>query len=287
MTNEQKRQVRDALVRYVANFNTQAEAASHLQDVSPSTISLIKNNNWELLSENLWRNVARQVGFYSAPDASRVLAADTSCYQLLRILFSDAQHYAMTYGISIGKGLGKTFAARQYAQANADTFYIRGLEQYNRKSFVATLSELAGLKAQGTVPELMEQFTTAIKSKEEPIIIVDDAHKLKDRVLHLLVLLSNSLAGKAGIIIMGAEGLRMRIVEGVRLGRTGFDDIFKSIGKRFITLGSLGQQDAELVCHARGIFDEDLVRSISEAADNNLHNVTELINRHREMAMAA
>src|ERR1043165_4447123 len=107
MTNEQKKQVKDALVRYAANFDTQQQAAESLKGVSASTISQIKNNNWELLSERMWHHIARQVGFY----CGEWQPADTSAYLLLNILFGDAQHYAMTYGIAFAKGTGKTFTA--------------------------------------------------------------------------------------------------------------------------------------------------------------------------------
>jgi hypothetical protein len=285
MTNEQKRQVKEALVRYVSNFDTQGLAADTLEGVSGSTISLVKNNNWELLSERLWHNIARQVGFYCGEDNQQ--PADTSCYLLLRILFSDAQHYAMTYGIAIGEGLGKTFAAGQYSREHIETTLVTGLEQYNRKSFMAALMNAAGLEAKGTVPEMMQQFTANVTEREEPLIIIDDAHKLKDRVLHLVVLLANSLAGGAGIIIMGGELLRMRIIEGVRLKKIGYDDIFKSIGRRFITLGSLGPKDLELVCRANGLFDEDAINHMAEVAGNNLHQVTKLIHEYRQMKLAA
>ena len=283
MTNEQKKQVKDALVRYVANYDTQAIAAESLEGVSASTISLVKNNNWELLSDRIWHNIARQVGFY----CGEWLPADTSCFLLLRILFGDAQHYAMTYGIAIGEGIGKTFAAAHYAHNHDEAYYLAGLEQYNRKSFMNLLLQAAGVDAKGTVPELMQQFTNLISEKEEPVIIIDDAHKLKDRVLHLLVMLTNSLAGKAGIIIMGSENLRMRIIEGVRLKKIGYDDIFKSIGRRFITLATLGPKDVELVCRANGLFDEDTIRFINDSAGHNLHKVAALIQNHNQFRMAA
>ncbi len=285
MTNEQKKQVKEALVRYVSNFDTQTLAAESLEGITGSTISLVKNNNWELVSERLWQNIARQVGFYCG--TGNQLPADTSCYLLLRILFSDAQHYAMTYGIAIGDGLGKTFAATRYTKEHEDTFYVAGLEQYNRKSFLTALMCAAGIEPKGTVPEMMQQFAADISSLEEPLIIIDDAHKLKDRVLHLLVILANSLAGSAGIIILGGETLRMRIIEGVRLKKIGYDDIFKSIGRRFITLGTLGPKDVELVCCANGVFDEDTIHHINEEADNNLHIVTKLIHEYRQMKIAA
>src|ERR1035437_9199479 len=177
MTNEQKRQVRDALVRYVNKFETQTLASESLEGISLSTISQVKNNNWELLSDRLWHNIARQVGFY----CGEWQPADTNAYLLLRILFSDAQHYAMTYGISIGDGLGKTFTAGHYTRENDNTYYIACNDQFNRKSFITALMNGAGLQAKGSVPELMQQFSDHVSEKEEALLILDDAHKLKGR----------------------------------------------------------------------------------------------------------
>ena len=275
MTNEQKAQVRDALVRYVNGFASQTLAAESLQGISASTISQVKNNNWELLSDRLWHTIARQVGFY----CGEWQPADTGAYLLLRILFSDAQHYAMAYGIAIGKGLGKTFTASHYTRENDNTFYIACNELYNRKAFMLKLMETVGLDTKGTVPQMMEQFAGHITSLEEPLLILDDAHKLKDRVLHLVILLANAMAGKVGIIVMGGNELRMRIVEGVRLKKVGYDEIYKSIGRRFITLGSLGPKDVELVCRANGVYDDELISHISETCDNNLHNAAQLIHQ--------
>jgi len=283
MTNEQKRQVKDALMRYAGNFETQTLAAESLHGISATTISQVKNNNWELLSERLWHNIARQVGFY----CGEWQPADTSAYLLLRILFSDAQHYAMAYGISIGAGLGKTFTASHYTRENDNTYYLACNEQLNRRSFMAELLESMGIDAKGTVPEMMEQYAGFLVDKEEPLLILDDAHKLKDRVLHLVVLLANELAGKAGIVIMGGDTLRSRIVEGVRLKKVGFDDIYKSIGRRFITLGSLGPKDVELVCRANGLYDEDVINFIKDKCNNDLRTVTQLIEQQNSMNIAA
>jgi len=276
MTNEQKKQVRDALVRYVNNFDTQTLAAASLEGISLSTISQVKNNNWELLSDRLWYTIARQVGFY----CGEWQPADTSAYLLLRILFSDAQHYAMTYGIAIAEGLGKTFTAGQYCRENGNTYYMAGTEEYNRKSFITALLHSAGIETKGSVPEMMQLFTDYMKGMEESLLIIDDAHKLKDRVLHLVVLLANCLAGTAGIVIMGGDKLRTRIIEGVRLQKVGFDEIYKSIGRRFITLGGLGPKDIELVCRANGIFDEETIALVKVESDNNLHNTATLINQY-------
>jgi hypothetical protein len=283
MTNEQKKQVREALVRYVASFPTHQDAADSLQGISVSTISLIKNNNWELLSERLWHHVARQVGFY----CGEWQPADTSAYLLLRILFGDAQHYNMTYGISIAGGLGKTFTANHYTRENTDVFYLSCTAEYNRKSFIAALAAHAGLDVKGTVPVLMEQLAACIEAKDEPLIILDDAHKLKDRVLHLVVMIANMLAGKTGLVIMGNEELRSRIIEGVRLKKPGFDEIYKSIGRRFITLTALAPRDVELVCRANGLHDEATIKHITDECGDSLHAATSLIMQQANVQLAA
>lgn len=283
MTHEQKTQVRDALVRYTGNYNTQAEAAATLDGISAATISLIKNNNWELLSDRLWQHVARQVGFY----CGEWQAADTGCYLLLRILFGDAQHYAMTYGIAVAGGLGKTFTALRYTREHGAAYYVAALEEYNRKSFLTALMQSLGMEATGTVPEMMERCIAHIKNTEEPLLIIDDAHKLKDRVLHLLISLVNELSGHAGIIIMGKEQLRNRIIDGVRLKKTGYDEIFKSIGRRFIVLGTPGPKDAELVCHANGFYDDEQIDRINAEPGMNLHKVTAMIRNQHYERMAA
>jgi len=283
MTHEQKRQVREALVRYMDNFDSQASAAASLEDISSSTISQIKNHNWELLSDRLWHHVARQVGFYCGD----WYAADTSTYLLLRILFGDAQRYSMSYGIAIGHGMGKTFAASRYAHENDNVIYIAGNEQHNRKSFLQTLLAAAGENAESSAHAMLKQVITLIKDKEQPILIVDDAQKLKDRVLLLVVLLANSMADRAGIIIMGNDQLRARIIEGVRLKKTGFDEIYKTINRRFITLNCLSEGDVAAVCRANGLHDTDVISYINEACNNNLHAATSLVVQHKQQSIAA
>jgi len=282
MTNEQKRQVKDALVRYVNNFSTQSEAAESLKGISTSTISQVKNHNWELLSNRLWQHIASQVGFY----CGEWQPADTGTYLLLGILLNDAKHYAMTYGIAIGEGLGKTFTAGRYVQERDAAYYMSCNDEYNRKSFMTTLLNNAGAIAKGTVPELMQQYVDLLGEMEEPVLILDDADKLKDRVLHLVVLLANALAGKAGVVIMGGDKLRSRIIDGVRLKKAGYDDIYRSIGRRFITLGSLGPKDIELVCRANGLHNQDIIDEIA-AACPNLHKAQSLIAQQMEVSQAA
>ena len=283
MTNEQKQQVKNALVRYALSFPTQTEAAANLTGVSAGTISQIRNNNWDLVSDNMWQHVARQVGYYVATWA----AADTSTYMLLRILLGDAQNYCMTYGIAIAKGLGKTFSATRFRQEHENVCYFSCNEVLSRRTFITALLHIEGLDATGSTIELMEKFVKHITNKSAPIIILDDADKLKDIVMHFAVTISNKLAGKAGVILLGGKELRTKILDGVRLKKEGFDEIYKTIGRRFVTLDECSAKDIELVCSANGVHDLDLVKFIITECKGNLHVATRLIQQSTLQKIAA
>ena len=284
MTDEQKKQVRDALILYACSFGTHEQAAESLDGISVSTIGQIKNNEWDLVSERLWFDLARQLGFF----CREWQPAYTSAYILLRVLFADAQHYATNYSIAMTDGLGKTFASGHYVRENGNTFYLAGNEQYNRLEFITALLRTAGVEARGTMPEMIQGFAEQLNAKKGTLLIIDDADKLKDRVLHLLVLIFNSLAGSSGLVIMGGYNLRARIVEGARLKKTGFNEIYESIGRRFISLAQPAPRDVELVCRANGVTDDSVIGHIKEKCGNNLQTAAEMIRQHNgEVIMAA
>ncbi len=283
MTNEQKIQVKEALMRYVSNFDTQAHAAATLQGVSAAAISYIKNDNWQMVSGNTWLNIARQVGFYSGQWSH----ADTSTSLLLRILLGDAQRYAMAYGVAIATGLGKTFTARHYAREHDNVIYLRCHEEHNRRTFITALLQAARLCPSDSIPDMVNSFTAAVSYVPEMVIVLDDTHLLKDRVLQLVITLANSLTGVAGMVLMGNAEWRSRITGGVKENKAGYERIYNSFGRRFVTINSLSPRDAELVCRANNITDENSIAHIVASAGNNLHHVTELIKKHYPVAMAA
>ena len=283
MTHEQKLQVKNALIRYTEHFDTQAQAAASLQDVSPTVVSQIKNDNWSLLSDRLWQHVARQVGFYCGEWHS----ADTCTTLLLNILFTDAQNYAMAYGVAINTGLGKTFTAKHYQRNREQVYYMPCSKEHNRRTFMTGLMQCAGIETKGTMPEMMNTFIARMKSRDLPLLILDDAHLLKDRVLQLVVTITNTLAGAVGAVIVGNDELRLRITSGIQIGKPGYDKIYNTFGRRFITLGKPGPNDVELICKANGITDELIITSMTEECKGNLHHIAALVDRHKSERIAA
>jgi hypothetical protein len=283
MKQEQKNLIRKAIVRYVGNYNTVTEAAQSMKGVSAIQIMQIINNNRNGINDRQWQHIAHQVGMYVADWK----AADTSASLLLRILMGDAQRYAMNYGVSMAVGMGKTYAAELYGRSNDNVVCVTGSTTHNRKTFVTEMLLAAGGEANGTAPEMMRNLTELMLQKDEPLLIIDDAHLLKDRVLHMVVMLANNLMGKTGILLMGNEELRPRIIEGVRTGRLGYEEIYQTIGRRFVTLSYLAPTDVAAVCRANGVHDEETIAHISSNCDNCLHTATYMIQQCMEQRIAA
>ena len=61
MENNEKEQIREALERFVAVKGSQNKAGNALNGISPATVSQIINRKWDLISDEMWRNLASQL----------------------------------------------------------------------------------------------------------------------------------------------------------------------------------------------------------------------------------
>lgn len=281
MTQEQQQQIRDALMRYTASFSGMQEAAKQLNGVSISTITKVINNNWETITEQMWRRIARQVGFYTTAGKQPV---DTSAHQLLRILLGDAQRNAMIYGITLDAGMGKTFTAKNFAAEHTHAHYITCADHFTRKTFLSEILHSMGKESTGTLPTMMDDVITCLEEQDEPLLILDEADRLNEPVLQFFITLYNKLAGQCGIVIMATEHLKKRIETGVRLKKKGYSEIYSRIGRRFVEIRKLNGKDIELVCRANGVTDDITITRICNESKGDLRYVTQLLHNHTHAA---
>ena len=63
ITETNKTQIQERLSDYAERFGSQNKAANSLRGVSAATVSQVINANWELVSDEMWRNIGTQVGW--------------------------------------------------------------------------------------------------------------------------------------------------------------------------------------------------------------------------------
>jgi hypothetical protein len=250
MTNSEKQQITDNLKVYIAKFTSQNKAANSLKNVSAATISQMVNEKWELIKDEMWRNVAAQIGMN---DDNHWVIVETAAFKLLNSLLTDAQIYSNVFA-AIGKaGSTKTTAMKAYSE-NSEAFRLQCSEFWNRKFFLEELLAVMGRDSSGlTVAEMMKETVSQLKKKDKPILILDEADKLSDQVLYFFITLYNELEGHCGIVLCATDHLRKRILRGIKLNKKGYNEIYSRVGRNFIELPDVSYTDVTKVCVANGI----------------------------------
>jgi hypothetical protein len=273
MTQEKKFQIRNALQRYMQCYPNRLEMLSTLKGIHPELVKNVLNFNWHLLQPQQWQALARKVGFYS----DDWMPADTGTFLLLNLLFNDAARHTQTYGIALSKATGKSFTAEYYAKQHPDTLYLKANNIHTQKTLLSTLLKQLFMHPSSTVNTMIKQLHYAFDQMNEPLLIIDDAHKLKPSVLQMLGLLIN---GKCGVIIMGNEKLAQRIQASPKR----FAKLFLQLGNRFIKGNPNRMSDAALLCKANGIDDPDKITELCRYGAD-LHQLTMAIKQRKMMAV--
>jgi len=273
MTQEKKFQIKNALQRYMNCFPNRMEMLHTLPGIAWPLMNNVLTYNWHLLQQEDWQLLARKVGFYC--DDWNV--AETGTYLMLNILFNDAGRCASNFGLALAAGSGKTFVAQCYAKQHPDTIYIKGSSRLTKRNLLAQCLKQLHVHPTKTVNTLLQKLETSMQYMNEPLIIIDDAQKLKPSVLQFLAAL---MQGKSGMIIMGTENLLQRLNANNKLGK----ELCRLLGKQLIK-GNLNRPfDAALVCVANGITEDAKIRALCRR-NNNLHHISMAIQQLKMMAM--
>lgn len=273
MTTNEKRSIQAKLAAYCEQKGSQNKAARSLNEVSAATVSQILGGNWDLISDDMWRNVGAQVGY----DRRRWTVVSTRGYRKMARALEDAQDNSLVMAVIGDAGSGKTEAVKCYTAENRNVYHLCCSEYWNRKLFMAELLQSLGIDNGGTVGEMMTDAVQALKKKDRPLIILDEADKLSDQVLYFFISMYNKLEDQCGIILTATDYLEKRIRRGVRNSRKGYKEIYSRVGRKFIALPLANSADIAQICEANGVCDKADIARIVEDSDCDLRRVKRLV----------
>ena len=273
MTLKEKQSIKARLAEYVEQKGSQNKAARSLNEVSAATISQILSGNWDLISDDMWRNVAHQVGY----ERRSWNIVPTRGYTKMTQILTDAQDNALVLAVVGDAGCGKTEAIKTYTAANRNVYHLCCSEYWNRKHFLTELLRSLGIEAAGTVTDMMFDALQALKKKDAPLVILDEADKLSDQVLYFFISIYNQLEDHCGILLCATDYLEKRIKRGVRNSRKGYREIYSRVGRKFIGLPLANTKDVAAICAVNGVTDKGDIAKIAEEADGDLRRVKRLV----------
>ena len=273
MTPKEKQNIQARLQEYVEQKGSQNKAARSLNDVSAGTLSQILTGNWELISDDMWRNVAHQIGY-----ARRTWnIAPTRGYSRMTQILTDAQDNALVLAVVGDAACGKTEAIRHYVENNRNVYHICCGDYWNRKHFLTELLRSMGVEASGTITDMMFDAVQQLKKKDAPMVILDEADKLSDQVLYFFITLYNQLEDHCSILVCATDYLEKKILRGVKNNRKGYREIYSRLGRKFIGLPIPNRRDITAICRANGVEDRDDIAKIADEADGDMRRVKRLV----------
>jgi DNA transposition AAA+ family ATPase len=278
MNKDQKLRIQELLEKFCEGFDSQAKAAKALRDVSAATISQIRNNNWDLISDAMWLSIGKQVGY----DTGDWKIVETLNYKLIRGFLMDAKAQSRTHGIVGGASWGKDTAAKDFKRDFPDVYLINCNEFFNKKYFMIQLLKEMGKNTDGSVPELVERAVSSLNRTFRPVIVLNEADKLNDATLYFFITLYNLCEDKCGIVMMATDHLEKRISRGMFLNKKGYHEIFSRLGRRFIELKKPSKTDITTICTANGVTDPLIISEIFNSAEGDLRRVKKLVQNKAE-----
>lgn len=250
-------------------MGSQNKAARSLNGISTATVSKMLSGQWDTISDELWRALAAQIGH----DSSAWQIVKTGAYKRMAFLMEQAKEESLVIAITGFAGCGKTEAIKSYAKSRPNVYHLMCSEYWNRPTFISKLLRALGKDMSGTVSEQMDAIVETLNSADAPLIILDEADKLRDQVLYFFISLYNQLEGHCGIIMVATEYLKKRIERGVRLKKKGYEEIYSRIGRKFVQLQVINGEDIAAVCKANGVTDAKTIQDIIAGAECDLRRV--------------
>lgn len=266
MNDSTKKAIADKLRVYCDRYESQNKAANSLRGVSSATVSQMLNGNWGLITNQMWRNVATQIGWkeYSWNEA------ETGNYKELSTYYTVAKERSMVMAVTGDAGTGKSFTAQSFEQENKNVFVLRCNDYWNKKTFLMELSALIGLDVRGyTIAEMMQDIIWELKSKEKPLLILDEADKLQDSLLYFFITIYNALEDQCGLLLQATDFLEKRLKGGVNKNAKGFPEIWSRLGRKCVHLNGVTADDVRNICLANGIESEKEIEMVVLDCDSD------------------
>lgn len=140
-------------------------------------------------------------------------------------------------------GIGKTFTAKYLAQTLDNCFYVDASQSKTISLFTKILARSIGISPLGKHCDIKEDIKCYLRTLDNPIVIIDEAGDLGQVALQEIKEFWNATEGFCGWYLMGADGLKYTIENGIRLKKPGFKEIFSRFSEKYTTTVPVGKED--------------------------------------------
>lgn len=269
ITEENKREIIELIHSKKTQLGTYESVATYCE-TSPSAITQLIKNKYNVQGDAMWIQVATKLEWSGLKTNSSTnwVFVPTTDFKIVRTIAIDAKNKSLFISISDVAGMGKTAYLKQVTEELKEEaiYYIRCWD-WGKKEFLTQLCKALGIDAGRGFKTPNELLFLVIdffqqRALRNPLLIIDEADKLKASALRFLIPLYNECEDTLGCIIAGTENLEKEIKRGVKYQAKGYDEIDSRFGRKYIKLTGCTIAEAEQICVANGVKNTKTINKI-------------------------
>lgn len=235
--------------------------------ISSAQLTNIRTNKLDKVSHDMLHNISNQLGIFNGWR----IASTTNLKRVTNICIH-AQKFQVAKAISFAPGTGKTEGLKQYSKNTPNTYYVEAEEYWSKKIFLNEIRKSMGIDDGAIgINELIESIITKLNKIDKPLLIIDEADKLKDGVINLFKSLYNK--SSCGFILSGTPHFTKRIKKGIRLKKMGYAEIYSRLGGEFLALHPISNNDIIAIASANNITDKEYLQSLINSNSGDLRKL--------------
>lgn len=250
MTNlPEKIEIKNAINAFCAAKAISRNELAIQIDVSGATLSNIVNDKWANIDNSMWFKIWNHV---RANHVAKLFT--TSDYTAISDLCNNAKHRHYMSGLIADYGMGKTTALKMYARQE-NVFYIYYDVNMKPKNFFYELGKQLGYDYDANVYDQVKKAVDTLNTLNNPLIIIDEASKLTDKMLMTLHVLRDKTINNCGIVLAGMPYFKSNLIKFANKQKTGISEFLSRV-MIWHELSGLKPAEIEMICAAYGIADK-------------------------------
>ncbi len=240
--------------------------------ISGSTLSNLEAERFELVSEEMILIISNYLNRLK-PEWNLII---TTNFQALHKICNDAKRNSKMVGVIGYTGAGKTTALNEYYRTKKNVFLVTCKKSMKPRQFFEKLLKQLGVNYTGSIYDMIEKTSELLNSKNNPLLIIDEAGKLSPALLLYLHDLRDNTINSSGIVLAGVDYFKNNLIKAVTKQKEGMPELFSRI-VTWYELRAINRAEITAICKANGLEDEAVITELLKG-ENKVKDFRELEN---------
>lgn len=251
---------------WITRLGSQAKVAEKC-NISDTALSQYLSGKYGANTDELDRKIARALSYR---ESNWQTVEGISNFQTIKYVFNSCKEASMWMAVSNYAGSGKTCTLEYlFNQDVSGSVFLIQAEEWNARLFLIKVAEkTCGVPKKGyvSISRLLDVISDFFNEMQfdQPLLVIDEADKLKPAALRQLIPLYNRTQGCLGCLLAGTKNLKIEIQSGAERGRKGYDEIDSRLGRTYVELKGANKSDVKLICTANGLDEMQAARIWNE-----------------------